>query len=159
MFKNGKWLMIAAIFFWASAAGFAQVVTCPPGSKATAFRITGPYKFTFAGSQYTDAGNPIIGTGTFVSDGNGNITGGTLNLNCDTSQATYTVTAGCYSLNTDGTGFMSLALSDYFCGIFDVGVDLDLAVNSLGVLFASDASDLNFDSGENVPFSGTATNK
>jgi len=158
MFKNCKWLMIAALVFWASAIGFAQAVTCPPGSKSAALRITGPYKFTFAGSQYHDPGNPVVGTGTFVSDGHGNITGGTLNLNCFVFQST-TVVGGCYSLNADGTGFMSLALSDYFCTLFDQGVDLDLAVNSLGVLFASDASDLNFDSGEYIPFSGTATNK
>jgi len=159
MFKNGKWLTIAAVVFWASAIGLAQAVTCPPGTKDAAPRITGPYKFTFAGSQYYDPGNPVVGTGTFISDGHGNITRGTLNLNCFVYQSTVTITGGCYSLNADGTGFMSLALSDYFCTLFDLGVDLDLAVNNLGILFASDASDLNFVTGEYIPFSGAATNQ
>ena len=156
-------LTVVAVVFWAVAIGSAQaVVTCPSGDKAATGRVTGPYNFNYFGTIAQHAGNePVAGTGSFVADGKGNITGGTFNMNCEGFEFNDAVTGGCYSINQDGTGFISLVFSGAPCffGSNSKGVDLDIIVNSTAseISFASDAGDRNFFTGLEIPFSGVAS--
>jgi len=161
---RNHWLTVVAVLFWAAAIGSAQAVTCPSGNNKSAIgRVSGPYNFNYAGTIAQHAGNePVAGTGSFVADGKGNITGGTFNMNCEGFEFKDTVAGGCYSINQDGTGFISLVFSGpvpCFFGSNSAGVDLDIIVNSTGseISFAGDASDRNFFTGLAIPFSGVAS--
>jgi hypothetical protein len=68
--------------------------------------LSGPYAFSFNG--YNN-GSPVFIAGSFISDGNGNITSGVLDTNSATggSQQQISVT-GTYSLQANGLGTMTL---------------------------------------------------
>lgn len=61
--------------------------------------LAGTYAASFQGT--------VAGTGVLVSDGNGNITGGTETVNDGTNVCTGSL-SGTYAINPDGTGVMDL---------------------------------------------------
>ena len=71
--------------------------------------LSGPYAFSFNG--YNN-GSPVFMAGSFISDGNGNITSGVLDSNSATGgpQQQLSVT-GTYSVQADGLGTMTLLTS------------------------------------------------
>ncbi len=122
--------------------------------------IKGAFIFNYIGSWTAHGGNlPVAGSGSFVTDGNGKVTGGTLLMNCNgpagIEETNVAITGGCYSLNNNSIGFMSWQTSDTICDL-DSGIDLDIVLNPGGVWFASDAGDINFHNGLVIPVTGTA---
>ncbi len=72
--------------------------------------LNGQYAFTFSGQS---AGAPLVSyvaAGSIAFDGNGNITGGTMDINSGGS-STVTITGGTYHINTDGRGNAALTTS------------------------------------------------
>ncbi len=156
-------LMVAVILSLASTVGSAYAVdTCSVGgaSSSAAGALRGTYNFAFHGSVEYHSGNfPTVGSGSFKLDGNGNVIGGTLTVNCAGLQTGGKIVGGCYAVNgPTGLGFMSLELSPPASSCFlDPGVDLDFASNGAGIFFASDGSEENFSTGAVIPFAGVAT--
>ena len=85
------------------------------------------------------------------------MTGGIIRCNQD-GQFNTPITGGCYTINSDGTGFIAITTSLAVCGKYD-GVDLQIAVSQpYGVQFqfSSDGNDVNSETGFHDAFSGTA---
>ena len=89
------------------------VATAPLGitinAEATSAALSGPYAFSFSG--YNN-GSPVFMAGSFISDGNGNITSGVLDLNSASGgpQQQVSVT-GTYSIQANGLGSMTFLTS------------------------------------------------
>ncbi len=155
---------LASTLFVSAISPTHAIAGCPSGNAIATGNIRGTYNFALGGNIANDAANgPVAGTGYFSVDGNGNVISGFILLNCQGENTGVFATGGCYSINGDGTGFMSLALSGSVCSFSsgppfstDSGVDLDLAVNANTVSFSSDASDRNFNTGALIPFTGVA---
>lgn len=84
-------------------------------------RFSGTYTFRFNG--FNTAGGVLV-VGNMVTDGNGNITGGSEVISTSTGPtASRNITSGSYSVGTDGRGDMVLNTSsgDKFCYVFAVG--------------------------------------
>jgi len=106
--KNRILLVAATIgLLWSisgcgNAAGTTSSKTFSNGS------LTGTYTYTLNGSTFSAQGSePYQEIGTFVADGNGNITGGMDDFMQNLSLSSGPV-AGSYSVSGDGTGMMSL---------------------------------------------------
>src|SRR5208282_5009362 len=82
-----------------AASAFAHRNHSPGFSNAS---LAGTYAASFEGT--------VAGTGTLVSDGNGNITGGTETVDDGTNVCVGTL-GGTYSVNPDGTGAMVLSFT------------------------------------------------
>ena len=127
------------------------------GSKAI---LSGTYTLNFLGSAWDEDGDvPVAGSGSVTLDGKGDVTGGVIRCNFDRDEIISPVTGGCYTVNRDGTAFMTISTSSSVCVSAGLdGVDLQLAISFAGnqFQFSSDASDTNFNTGADVPFSGTA---
>jgi hypothetical protein len=71
-------------------------------------KLNGTYAFSFNGFN---AGNPVFMAGSFVADGNGNVTGGRIDLTTTTgSPQSYTAVTGNYTLGTTLLGSMTLTV-------------------------------------------------
>jgi len=83
-------------------------------------RVKGTYTFRFNGFN---AAGEVLSVGTFVSDGNGNITSGSEDISTSSGpMPTTTITGGSYSIGSDGRGDMMLNTSaGTFCYVFAVG--------------------------------------
>ena len=67
--------------------------------------LSGPYAFSFNG--YNN-GSPVFMAGSFIADGNGNITSGVLDSNSATGGPQQTVSlTGTYSIQANGVGTMT----------------------------------------------------
>ncbi|MGC2209159.1 MAG: hypothetical protein WA532_03510 [Candidatus Korobacteraceae bacterium] len=118
--------------------------------------LAGTYTFSFFGA-YTTGVPPIAGTGSVTLNGNGKVTGGIIRCNQYTQYNT-PITGGCYTINSDGTGFIAITTALPVCHQFD-GVDLGIAVSQPGGVqfqFSSDGGLVNSDTGYYDVFSGTA---
>jgi hypothetical protein len=121
--------------------------------------ISGTYTMSFIGSLAGFEGDyPIAGSGSVTVDGKGNVTGGVIRCNFHDLEWTSPITGGCYTINTDLTGFMTIRTSENVCERDPGGVDLQLAVSYAGnqFQFSSDASGANSSTGGDFPLSGTA---
>ena len=124
------------------------------GSPAT---LAGTYTFTFLGNNI-NAVSPLAGSGSVTLNGNGKVTGGIIRCNQAGEEWKSPITGGCYTINSDGTGFIAITTSVVVCGKDD-GVDLQIAVSQpYGVQFqfSSDGGIVNSQTGWSDPFSGTA---
>jgi hypothetical protein len=170
---------LAATVFAVGQVGVARAFTCvdsAPGGGSPAI-ISGTYTINFLGSEYDDSGDaPLAGSGSVTVDGKGDVTGGVIRCNQFDSEWTSPITGGCYTVNTDGTAFMTITTNSEDNGVCDFadGVDLQLAISFAGnqFQFSSDGSfgsdesvaammieplDVgNFDTGAEDPFAGTA---
>ena len=147
----------------AGQVGVAQaVLVCKnsgdaAGSKAI---LAGKYTFSFLGNNVTGV-SPLAGSGSVTLNGAGGVLGGVIRCNQDT-EWTSTITGGCYSINSDGTGWLAITTDFQVCGKHD-GVDLQLAIvpfidGQIGAQFqfSSDGNEVNSNTGFSDPFSGTA---
>jgi hypothetical protein len=89
-------------------------------------------------------------------DGHGKVTGGRINCNYGQTEWASTIVSGCYSVNNDYTGFMSVTTSGQRVCDGDNGLDLRLGIQSGGkaASFSSDGSSVNYITGYYFPFSG-----
>jgi hypothetical protein len=154
---------LAATVFAVGQVGVARALNCTnsaPGGGSKAI-LSGTYTLNFLGSAWDEDGDvPVAGSGSVTLDGKGDVTGGVIRCNFDRDEIISPVTGGCYTVNTDGTAFMTIATGSDVCDEEEekAGVDLQLAISFAGnqFQFSSDASDTNFNTGADVPFSGTA---
>ncbi len=151
--------LAATVVIAAGQVGVAQaVLICTgggdeAGSPAT---LAGTYTFSFFGANVTNV-SPLAASGSVTLNGNGKVTGGVIRCNQD-GQFNSPITFGCYTINSDGTGFMAIMTSALVCGKY-AGVDLDIAVSQpygIQFQFSSDANDVNSVTGFHDTFSGTA---
>ncbi len=153
--------LAATVVIAAGQVGVAQAVLLQfctgggdeAGSPAT---LAGTYTFSFFGANVTNV-SPLAGSGSVTLNGNGKVTGGIIRCNQD-GQINTPITGGCYTINSDGTGFIAITTSLAVCGKYD-GVDLQIAVSQpYGVQFqfSSDGNDVNSETGFHDAFSGTA---
>ena len=146
----------------AGQVGVAQALTCTNGGDAAGSKaiLAGKYTFSFLGNNVT-AKSPLAGSGSVTLNGAGGVTGGVIRCNQDTEWDS-PITGGCYSINSDGTGWMAISTTTVVCGKDD-GVDLQLAIvpfinGQIGsqFQFSSDGNDINSNTGFSDAFSGTA---
>ncbi len=148
---------ILAIAAFLCAASAAAAGSLPPGNRNPSI-LSGTYGLNFSGGHSEQGtGHRVVGSGSLILDGAGHVTGGILYCNHDLEQFDAPVTGGSYSVNNDGTGYMTIDTSSDVCG-GDHGVDLTLTVVSGGskVLFAADGSENFFETGFFKPFAGEA---
>jgi hypothetical protein len=166
MFKFRVMLMAlaATAVIAAGQVGVAQASPVPvlictgggdkAGSPAT---LAGTYTFTFSGAHVTTL-SPLAATGSVTLNGNGKVTGGVIRCNQDRQEWDAPITGGCYTINSDGTGFMAITTSAIVCDE-SFGVDLQIAVSQPGGVqfqFSSDGNIVNSPTGFDDAFSGTA---
>ncbi len=73
--------------------------------------LTGSYTYTLGGSDLSQMGStPYVRSGTFVADGNGNITSAVDDF-VQAGSLTTTKTTGSYAIANDGTGMLTLVLT------------------------------------------------
>ncbi len=158
--------LAATVVVAAGQVGVAQAVpVCTNGGDdagSTAI-LRGTYTFSFLGNNVTGV-SPLAGSGSVTLNGAGGVVAtGTINCN-HTGQYNTPITGGCYTINSDGTGFMAILTSSPVCNRYD-GVDLQLAIipyiNSViggEFQFSSNGSNpaVNSLTGYSLPFSGTA---
>ena len=140
----------------------ASVLTCTNGGDAAGSKaiLTGKYTFSFLGNNVT-AKTPLAGSGAVTLNGAGVVTGGIIRCNQDTEWDT-PITGGCYTINSDGTGFLAITTNSPVCNKDD-GVDLQLAIvpfinSQIGsqFQFSTDGGEINSATGFSDAFSGTA---
>ncbi len=162
MFKFRVMLMAlaATAVIAAGQVGVAQaVLICADGGNQAGSPATlaGTYTFTFSGANVLTNVSPLAASGSVTLNGNGRVTGGIINCN-QAGQFNTPITGGCYTINSDGPGFIAITTSLAVCGQY-VGVDLQIAISQpYGVQFqfSSDANDVNSETGFHDAFSGTA---
>ena len=164
MFKF-KAMLVAFVagVFAAGQIGVARATLSCGSGTASKKDLKGTYTFNFSGTETEEDGYyPLAASGSVTLDGKGNVTGGVINCNIYEEEYTSTINGGCYTINSDDTGFMTITTTgDDVCD-YDTGVDLQLAIsNGSGsqFQFSSDGSDTNFDTGAGDPFTGTANKK
>jgi len=123
------------------SANFTLTVStssCTPGQTT----LCGQFTFLVQGAL--GAGEtPIMIAGTFVADGNGNITDGVLDFNSDTLRAfDVAITSGLYTIGNDGRGTVTLVTSTTIGSNGGNGtIKLTFALNAVGTfafVFESD---------------------
>lgn len=155
----------ATVVVVAGQVGAAQaVLTCTGGGDdlgSTAI-LAGTYTFAFLGNNVTGV-SPLSGSGSVTLNGAGRVVGGEINCNQDGEYIT-SITGGCYTINSHGTGFMAITTNNPVCNK-DNGVDLRLAIvpfinGQIGGQFQFSSSGnnpaVNSLTGWSDPFSGTA---
>ena len=164
MFKF-KAMLVAFVagVFAAGQIGVARATLSCGSGTASKKNLKGNYTLNFSGTEYDEDGDyPFAASGSVTLDGKGNVTGGVINCNIYEEEYTSTINGGCYTINSDDTGFMTITTTgDDVCD-YDTGVDLQLAIsNGSGsqFQFSSDASYTNFETGEFEVFAGTANRK
>lgn len=151
---------LAAGVFVAGQVGVAKAATlvCTSGGDdaGPTGQLNGTYNFSFLGSNI-DSNSPLAGSGSVTLDGKGNVTGGVIRCNQAGAENVTPITGGCYTINSDGTGFMAIVTTTLVCGK-DNGVDLQLAVGTAGkqFQFSSDGGIVNSKTGWSDELSGTA---
>ncbi len=116
MYKSKVLYAVAlAAFLGMTASAMATILEFPTG-KGNPGLLKGTYGFNFDGG-YTvqEDGHRHVGSGSFIFDGKGDLTGGQVYCNDDFFETTSNIVDGFYLLNTDGTGFMSVDLDSQFC--------------------------------------------
>ncbi len=129
--------------------------TLPPGNGNPGV-INATYAFSFNGGVADDTAARASGAGTIAFDGRGDVlAGGIINCQKGTSEYNSTITGGGYSVNLDGSGYVTISTSSAVCGEQD-GVDLFLAITTGGKIihFATDGSENFWTTGHFVPFNG-----
>src|SRR5713101_8360219 len=112
MKRLALFLALAAAVFSAACGGSGPVVTPPPpvGNFSNA-SLKGQYAFSMSGSESV-SGAFFARVGSFIADGNGNITGGVEDVNIPGSGTqTIPYTASTYSIQADGRGTVNLTNS------------------------------------------------
>jgi hypothetical protein len=148
----------------AGQVGVAQagVLTCTNGGDAAGSKaiLAGKFTFSFLGNNVTGV-SPLAGSGSVTLNGAGGVLGGVIRCNQD-GQWNTPIAGGCYSINSDGTGWLAILTSSLVCNRH-YGVDLQLAIvpfinSQIGsqFQFSSDGGDINSDLGFSDAFSGTA---
>lgn len=149
-------LLAMSAVFWTAAA---LAGTLPVGDRSPTL-LKGTYGFNFV-SHFQVNQAPGGGNGTLVLDGKGNVTGGAAHCNIEGIETDANVTGGKYSLNHDGSGYMTINTDHQFCYTGINGIDLKVSVVHRGAkfLFSSDASNNFYLTGYYMPATGEAERK
>ncbi len=134
--------------------------TLPPGNGNPGV-INATYAFSFNGGVADDTAARASGAGTISFDGRGDVLAGIIHCQKGTSQYNSAITGGGYSVNLDGSGYVTISTatsgpnSDDVCGE-QHGVDLFLAITTGGKIihFATDGSENFWTTGHFVPVNG-----
>ncbi len=154
-------VVVAAGQVGVTQASPAPICVSPLGNGAGSKAIlTGTYTFSFLGNNVTGV-SPLAGSGSVTLNGAGGVTGGIIRCNQDGEYVT-PIIGGCYSINSDGTGWLAIQAPGEVCGK-DANVDLEIAIvpfinGQIGgqFQFSSDGGDSNSATGFSDAFSGTA---
>lgn len=111
--------VVAGSALWAascSGGGGPTVNPPPPTGNFSNASLSGTYAFVTSGEVITTTTEaPLARTGSFVADGNGNITAGVEDVNSQgTVNAAAAITGGNYSVSADGRGTLSLNVASGF---------------------------------------------
>jgi hypothetical protein len=107
---------------------------CPPSKSA----LTGNYGFRFAGQVPGAGGGPIVASGVFTADGQGNITDGSITFLLAGNSCTASIVKGNqflgsrYTIDADGEASLQLAFNDCPVDQFVFSAALD-ALDVIGV--------------------------
>ena len=147
---RARWLVCAgAAALWAAACsnGGSNVVVPPPNNGFSNSSLDGQYAFSMSG---TDASNPANGeepfarVGSFITDGKGDILGGSEDVNIfGTGSNDYAITGGSYNVESDGRGTLSLIDSTG-----TLTFNITLASSTSGYLMFTPTNGLSTASGE-----------
>ena len=105
---DGTHLQIMGFDITGTSTGEAttQKVSTFSGNPLSA--LTGTYVFDFSG---VSGANSLSEIGEFTADGNGNITGGSIDISGEAANP-YQITGSTYTVNSNGSGTLALATSD-----------------------------------------------
>jgi len=118
----------------AGQVGVAQALNCGSGTASKAI-LSGTFTLNFLGGGVEEDGNdPAAESGSVTVDGKGDVTGGVIRCNIGEAEYVTTISGGCYTINSDGTGFMAITTDDRVCDQRS-GVDLQLAISYAGNQF------------------------
>jgi hypothetical protein len=102
-------IILSALAILAGCSSSSNTATPPPTGKFSASNLNGSYAFSAIGTSA--AGAPFSLAGSLQANGNGSITGGTVDLNDASSTAPLSaiaITGGSYTVTADGRGRATL---------------------------------------------------
>lgn len=140
--------LTAAAAFWAAAcSGNGTTITPPPPNNGFSnSNLKGQYAFSMSGTVFSSATlstPPYARVGTFIADGNGNITGGVEDVNLNVAgngSLRQTFSGGTYMINSDGRGTMNLTSMGPLGGSLTFSITMTSPSNGYIVDFPSDGS-------------------
>ena len=104
-----------AVVLVVGCSGGPTPVPPPPVGRFTNASLKGQYAFSMSGSEVATSGGLTSSfftrVGSFIADGNGNITGGVEDVNLATGTSNFLFTGGTYSISADGRGTLKLVNS------------------------------------------------
>jgi hypothetical protein len=107
-------VLATAAAFWSAACSSGSSTVIPPPPPAGTFSpssLKGTYAFVTNGEVITSstAANPLARAGSFIADGQGNITGGVEDANlAGAASPPVAITGGGYTVSADGRGTLTL---------------------------------------------------
>jgi hypothetical protein len=102
-------IILSALAIMAGCSSSSNTATPPPSGKFSISNVNGSYAFSTIGTD--SAGAPFSLAGSLQANGNGSITGGTMDLNDASSTAPLSavaITGGSYTVTADGRGRATL---------------------------------------------------
>ncbi len=152
--EKGICTLAAAMVISVCAVGVANATSLPAGNRNPAI-LSGSYGYNFSGGDADQgSGNIAVGSGTIKFDGRGNVISGIVNCN-NGGEFTSNITGGAYTVNNDGTGFITINTDTEVCGD-QPGIDLRISIVNGGarVLLSTDGSNLFYPTGGDGPAAG-----
>jgi hypothetical protein len=152
----------AAALWTASCGGGGSVATPPPPVGGfTNASLKGQFAFVTNGEVINTSGTetPLARTGSFIADGNGNITSGVEDVVAPNAAPNLdiTITGGTYTINADGRGTLALNVtSGGVSSTINFGIVLTSANNGLLMDETSTSSQASTGSGNFFPQNTTA---
>lgn len=137
---------LAALWAAACGGGGGQVIIPPPNNGFSNSNLKGQYAFSMTGSVFDSATlstPPYVRVGSFIADGNGNITGGVEDVNLNfagNGSVRQTFSGGTYAINSDGRGTMNLTSVGTLGGSLTFSITLTSPSSGYIVDFPSDGS-------------------
>ncbi len=108
-------LTTLAILWVAGCGSGSTPVPPPPVGGFTNASLKGQYAFSMSGSEVATSGGLTSSffarVGSFIADGNGNITGGVEDVNLANGTSNFLFTSGTYAIDPDGRGTLKLTNS------------------------------------------------
>jgi len=155
-------LAMVTVFWTASCGGGGTVaVPPPPVGGFTTGSMKGQFAFVTNGEVINTSGTetPLARTGSFIADGNGNITSGVEDVVAPNAAPNLdiTITGGTYTINADGRGTLALNVtSGGVPSTINFGIVLTSANNGLLMDETSTSSQASTGSGNFFPQNTTA---
>ncbi len=106
---------LAILWVAGCGSGGSTPVPPPPVGGFTNASLKGQYAFSMSGSEVATSGGLTSSffarVGSFIADGNGNITGGVEDVNLANGTSNFLFTSGTYAIDPDGRGTLKLTNS------------------------------------------------